>query len=121
VPDVDNGRIGGSVSVEEGFDGGSGGFNIDSLELTIGVSGKLVNGFTSHPLPSFLLPTIHAYRLTSQWCFVPSPRRNPVAARSGDSLILSINDDEYTIRSTEGTGWGAEHFTERLSHVVRYR
>jgi hypothetical protein len=80
VPNVDDGCFCGSIGLEKGFDGGSGGFNIDSLELTIGVSGKSVNGFTSHPLPSFLLPSIHAYRLTSQWCFVPSPRRNPVAA-----------------------------------------
>jgi hypothetical protein len=60
VPDVDNGRIGGSVSVEEGFDSGSGGCHIDSLELAIGVPNELANVHYMHRLLSFLLSTLDA-------------------------------------------------------------
>jgi hypothetical protein len=55
---MDDGRLGSSVRVEKGFDGGSGGFDIDSLELAIGVSNELANVSYIHRMfPSFLLST----------------------------------------------------------------
>ena len=57
MPDVDDGCVGGSVSVEKGFDCGSSGFDIDSLKLAIGVSNESANVSISHLLSSFLLFT----------------------------------------------------------------
>jgi hypothetical protein len=37
VPDVNDGCVGGSVSVEKGFNGRAGRFDVDDLELALGV------------------------------------------------------------------------------------
>jgi hypothetical protein len=61
VPDVDDGCFCGSVGVEQGFNGGSSGFDIDSLELAIGVSNELAIVSDIHRLLlSFLLSTLDA-------------------------------------------------------------
>jgi hypothetical protein len=59
VPDVDDGCFCGSICVEEGFDGGSGGFDIDSLELAIGVSDESAKiSYIHRLLLSFHLSTL---------------------------------------------------------------
>lgn len=57
MPNVDDGCFCGSIGLEKGFDSGSGGFDIDSLELAIGVPNELANVPYIHRLLSFLLPT----------------------------------------------------------------
>ena len=60
MPDVDDGCLCGSIGVEEGFDGRSGGFNINSLELSVGVPKELASVSIVRRPPSFLLSTLDA-------------------------------------------------------------
>lgn len=83
MPDMDDGCFSGSISVEKGFDGGSGGFDIDSLELAIGVSGKSVNGLLTTPpiLPIFHLTASILHRLVFPYYSISLPLCiNPVPA-----------------------------------------